>query len=102
MIKVELTRSRAPERKYRLRIDDELFTTNGRSRRLSIDSSNSHAIHLEVEDPTITKRIAEHTFTEIPMEISSISFLHEYSLHLDSRLVQIDYLFCKRTSNEKT
>lgn len=100
MIKVELTRSRSPERKYRLRIDDKLFAAKAGSLRLTIDSSRSQEIHLEVDDPTVTKRIAEHTFAEIPREISSIAFLHEYSLHLDSRLVAIDYLFCKRTSNQ--
>ena len=100
MIKVELTRSRSPERKYRLRIDDKLFTTKGRSLRLTIDSSNSQAIEVEVDDPTITRRITHHTFTEIPREISTIAFLHEYSLHLNGSLVAIDYLFCKRTSDQ--
>ena len=78
MIKVELTKSRSPKRKYRLRIDDKLFiqdTTKRSIPRLVIDSSTPESIHLQVRSLDISKKIAEHTFNEIPREITSITFV---------------------------
>lgn len=103
MIKVELTKSRSPKRKYRLRIDDKLFIQDTSKRgipRLVIDSSTPESIHLQVKGLAISKKIAEHTFNEIPREITSIAFVGEDSICLHSNLIEpINYVACERTSN---
>lgn len=102
MIRLELTKSRSPERKYRLRIDEELFTPdNKRVRpRLIIDSSTFESIHIQVGALDLRKKIAEHSFNEIPKEIESIDLLDQACICLDSSLLEpINYMSCQRTTD---
>jgi len=89
MIKLEKTKSKSPRHHYQVRVDDDVFR-NSRSVTkpgpLRIYPSRT-SVEVEVNEPSLGKRISTHTFTEIPSKMKSLSFM-EFDVGFKSTFVR--------------